>query len=110
MSYEYKFNKNYDGYVPADLPTDLCCDGCAERCKISLQFQMKTSFDEKRDVQTFLLQPGVYAGNVFMYKPLMFIQKKEDGGDIEINYSNSRAALETALASCRRTCKHSKVR
>jgi hypothetical protein len=100
MSYE----KDFFGFpydivknAPDLLPHDLCCDGCAEHCKLSAKFNVYDAF----------LNPG--------FKKVTLIDVVMYAGDVKLNFpvpvpDNVTKAHKVALAWCRATCKHSKLR
>ena len=111
MPYEYKFNKKYKGYVVTGNVTNLHCAGCAERCEISMRLHVRPGFNDVDGAQSFFVSPVMYAGNVRLYKPVMFYGSAQmNGGDVSIRYPAAKTTYKEALFYCQKTCKHSKMR
>lgn len=95
----------------ADLTSDLRCDGCDERCQLSMKLVVRGFYNHGDKKQEFYLKPGymepeMYVGNVKLNmgfnRPVL--------GYAQVAISNAESAYKTALAHCRRTCRHSKMR
>ena len=112
MPYVYKFNKKYKGCVLTGDPTDFYCAGCAERCEIFVRLHVSSGFNDVDGFQSFLVVPVMYAGNVRLYKPVMFYGSVQmhGGGDVSKQYTEAKTTYKEALFYCQKTCKHRKLR
>ena len=112
MSYICDYTKFVNHIEMADEMTpDMCCDGCAKRCRISLQMTLNTNYSIGDKIQTVCIEPAMFAGDKKLGKRYLYqlIQKKSDD-KIQLDFHYADKAYLYALALCRKTCVHSKLR
>lgn len=115
MSYERDVAKDISDceWPKPKLPADLCCNGCETRCKFSMELNVRSGdFMPESGRQNFYVRPVIYAGGVKAYGCGL-----ESGTSAEtltaetlIEIWNADCLYQGALAWCRATCKHSKVK
>ena len=119
MSYERNYKKGkkdvLDRYEKRpELASGLCCDGCDKFCRLSLTLQVKeTPFKPRSGNQKFLVKPVMFVGDKKLYDVAAYASRcvcYPSGIEIDFFSRNAEAFYQTALAWCRVTCKHSKVR
>jgi len=92
------------------LTRDLCCDGCAEHCQISIKLDVDGKYLYHEGCQVFYITPVVYAGNVKLYESVHHPQYYVGATCTIAEIPNAERNYRYALALCRKTCKHSKMR
>ncbi len=95
------------------LTSDLSCDGCGERCRFSIKLDIQDcGFHPRKGNQKFVINPVVYAGDVKLYDCGVSARVGHYPNEITVDFDNFRAETlyRNALAWCRETCKHSKMR
>lgn len=116
MAYERNFAKDISDceWPKPKLPADLCCNGCKTHCKMSIEFKViSEKFMPESGKQNFYVEPVIYAGGVKVYncaKNVAMTVLMNLGDKLPIEIWNADLLYQDALAWCRATCKHSKVR
>lgn len=119
MSYERNYKKGMIDVQAQykkrpELTSGLCCDGCDKFCPFELTLQvLNTPFNPGSGNLKFYVKPVMFVGDTKLYDVdahtarVACYPKR-----VEINFYNRNAEhlYQDALAWCRVTCKHSKVR
>lgn len=115
MAYERNVAKDISDceWPKPELPADLCCDGCETHCKLSMQLNVRDEkFMPESGRQNFYVRPVIYAGGVEAYYCGLAAANTATILESEtmIEIWNADCLYQDALAWCRATCKHSKMR
>lgn len=116
MAYERNVAKDISDceWPKPELPADLCCDGCDTHCKLSMQLNVRDEkFMPESGKQNFYVKPVIYAGGVEVHDCSLTASKSVIAnlvGELPIEIWNADCLYKDALAWCRATCKHSKMR
>lgn len=92
------------------LTHDLCCDGCAEHCRISINLDVNGKYLRHEGTQVFYITPVVYAGAVRLYESEQCPQYYVGATCTTAQMPFAERTYKHALAYCRKTCRHSKMR
>lgn len=115
MAYERNFAKDISDceWPKPKLPSGLCCNGCETHCKLSMQLNVRSGdFMPENGRQNFYVRPVIYAGGVEAYYCGLTTANTATILESEtmIEIWNADCLYQAALAWCRATCKHSKIR
>lgn len=110
MPYKRDYRRNISNADDTNLPRDLCCDGCDEHCRISISLDVKGEYLRQEGCQVFWIKPVLYAGNVKLYDSVQSPQYYVGATCTTVQMPNAECTYKYALALCRKTCKHSKLR
>lgn len=95
------------------LPADICCNGCETHCNLSIGLNVRNGdFMPESGKQNFYVKPVIYAGGVELYGCGLAASKSAEllTAETMIEICNADLLYQDALAWCRATCKHSKVK
>ena len=112
MPYECKYKKNILSVEKAsELPKDLRCDCCDERCQLSVRLEVDGNYNRKEGVQVLYARPGLFVGDKkIMGTDYLGYSIYQSVNCTTYTFTWADYAYKRALAYCRKTCKHSKIR